>query len=266
VIQRVRFTLLALVVSLLAGCASRPPAELPTPAPAPERLPWTAAIGRLDIAGSPRICTAALVAPDLIVTAAHCLHQVAVAARAEDIVFRPNFGAAPDLGAYRGTAIPGIGGTVQKVKKASDIVRDWALVSIAPPITAVRPLLAHPMTTTEAMGRIAAGETLFTAGYHGLGNKLQAHSPCTITEDKNVNELYAQDMIVTTCIIRISDSGSPIILLDANGIPRILGIFVAFGEDQALGFSYGVGARVFAHRLPAPLLSVAPSPPFEGVN
>jgi hypothetical protein len=53
----------------LLGCEmpAKPPPEPSGP------IPWTAAIGRLDAEGDSTSCTATLVEPDVIVTAAHCL-------------------------------------------------------------------------------------------------------------------------------------------------------------------------------------------------
>src|SRR3569833_3167646 len=61
----------------LAGCAqAQAPIRLQAPS-AQQTPPWTAAIGELDVGndpgGSTQHCSAVLVAPDTIVTAAHCL-------------------------------------------------------------------------------------------------------------------------------------------------------------------------------------------------
>lgn len=248
----VRLVLLATMLAALAGCAAR---EVPPPTVTPQ-ISWTAAIGKLVVAHSERPCTAVLVAPDLIVTAAHCLHQNAVPASAGDLTFLPNYGAEPQLGAFRATGIRAMGGAVSDVKKASDIVRDWALIGITPPLRSVPPIVARPLVTDQIVARIANGDTLYTAGYgNGVTETLRPHSPCKIVNNGDINPLYAVDMVVTTCIIRIGDSGGPIILIDHAGRPILFGIFAGFGLRQATGLSYGVNVSVFVDRLPPPLVS-----------
>src|ERR1051325_959968 len=62
---RLRLLVLALGCALLGACAAK--------APAPPVVPtgWQAAIGSLDVTGSPEICTAVLVRADLIATTSH---------------------------------------------------------------------------------------------------------------------------------------------------------------------------------------------------
>lgn len=255
--------LLCLLAVLIAGCAERVISPSP-PIVTPPRVSWTAAIGKLVIAQSERPCTAVLVAPDLIVTAAHCLHQNAIPAQAGDLTFLPNYGAEPDLGAFRGTTVRAIGGAIKNVSKGSDIVRDWALIGIAPPLRSVPPIDAQPLDTDAVIARLAAGDTLYTAGYgNGVAEVLRPHSPCKVVKEPTLNPLYAIDMVVTTCIIRIGDSGGPIVLVDQAGRPTLFGIFAGFGVERKLGTSYGVNVSSFADRLPPPLVSRV-GPPTQG--
>jgi protease YdgD len=252
------FLLLILLAAALAGCAERVVSP-PPPIITPTQVPWAAAIGKLVIAHSERPCTAVLVAPDLIVTAAHCLHQNGIPAQPGDLTFLPNYGAEPDLGEFRGMSIRAMGGAIKEVSKGSDIVRDWALIGIAPPLRAVPPLAAQPLDTDMVIARIAAGEKLYTAGYgNGVAEILRPHSPCKVVKEPALNPLYAVDMVVTTCIIRIGDSGGPIVLVDRAGRPTLFGIFAGFGLQRALGTSYGVNVSSFADQLPVPLLSGTP--------
>src|SRR5690242_941803 len=81
----------------LVGCAqAQTPIRLQ--APSAQQMPWTAAIGELDVGSglgsSGQHCSAVLVAPDTIVTAAHCLFLGSAQAPASpyNLNFYPNKG------------------------------------------------------------------------------------------------------------------------------------------------------------------------------
>ena len=78
-----------LVLAVLFGCEmpAKPPPEPTGP------IPWTAAIGRLDAEGDSSSCTATLVEPDVIVTAAHCLFPTKRKLSPSELTFTPNVGA-----------------------------------------------------------------------------------------------------------------------------------------------------------------------------
>ena len=80
---------LASLALALAACAS--PAK-PPPRPAGP-IPWTAAIGVLDVPSESSSCTATLVAPATIVTAAHCIFPKGQKLPAAAMTFTPNAGA-----------------------------------------------------------------------------------------------------------------------------------------------------------------------------
>src|SRR5690242_20375149 len=77
------------IAATLGGCESpaKPPPEPSGP------IPWTAAIGRLDAEADSTSCTATLVEPDVIVTAAHCLFPKGRKLTPAELTFTPNVGA-----------------------------------------------------------------------------------------------------------------------------------------------------------------------------
>ena len=254
----------------LAGCAARVETPVVTPAK-PVVQPWTTAIGKLEIAGA-EPCTAILVAPTTILTASHCLHQNTTPTSPADLRFRPNFGGQPELPTASGAGLRAQGGAIPegRLSRPEQIAADWALVDIAPAVTDAVPVPLARLTTDQILARIAAGERLFTAGYgYGGMTALKQHGRCEIVPPKGTSPIYEDGIIITTCIIRVGDSGGPVVLLDAAGNPRLVGIFAGFGLKAQLGLSYAVNAdRVAPHLgsglvsllLPVPGLSQEPFP------
>ena len=207
-------------------------------------MPWTAAIGKLDVANE-QPCTAVLVSPAVILTASHCLHQAVVPSPATALHFEPNFGSDPELPAADGIVLRAQGGAIQEghLVHPEQVAADWALVGIAPAITDVAPIPLAQLSTAEILKQIASGDQLFTAGYgYGGMRSLKEHARCEIVPPKSANAIYADGMLVTTCIIRVGDSGGPLILVDHAGKPRLVGVFAGFGVKAQTGLSYAVNA------------------------
>lgn len=252
--RRVLPALLAL--GLLAGCAARQPAPAPASPVAPPGLPWTAAIGQLAVGGG-EPCTAILVAPARVVTAAHCLYQNQRQVSPQSLVFLPNLGATPALGQHRGRAIRAQGGVVHEGRVGPEsIAADWALIDIEPPVTGVPPVPVVALSIAEINSRIAAGTDLYTAGY-GYGGKkaLKAHGKCRLVETARFPAARYPGILVTDCIIRVGDSGGPIALLDQSGQPSLVGILAGFGVNEETGLAFGSNAGNFAPYLEPMLIS-----------
>jgi protease YdgD len=245
-----RAAFLFFLAASLAGCAVRvAPPPSPAPAPAPPAVPWTAAIGRLDVDGASS-CTAVLVKPTLILTAAHCLHQKAVASTAADLHFKPNFGAELELPSAQGQRVVALGGDIREghLARPEQLMQDWALIEIGPAVTAVAPVPLANVTTDEAVGRLEQGGKLYTAGYgQGSMKRLKQHTPCGIVDDPKIFAGYRNRLLVTNCIIRIGDSGGPVILMEGVGKFNFLGIFAGF--DTRRGLSYAVASGPILKRL-----------------
>lgn len=223
-------------------------------------MPWTAAIGKLLVDGADP-CTAILVSADVILTASHCLHQLAVPADPASLHFEPNFGAKPDLQATQGIALRAQGGAIHdgRLKGLEQVAADWALVAISPAVTKVLPIPLAPLTSADIRARLAGGARLFTAGYgYGSMKSLKQHSHCTIVEPMDAMPVYEQSVLVTTCIIRLGDSGGPVILLDKAGRPSLIGVFAAFGLNAKTGLSYAVNVASVAPYLKDGLISALP--------
>jgi V8-like Glu-specific endopeptidase len=199
------------------------------------------------------------VKPTLILTAAHCLHQKAVASAAGNLHFKPNFGAEMELAPAQGQRVVAIGGDIREghLARPEQIMKDWALIEISPAVTSVVPLPLASLTPDEAVGRLARGGTLFTAGYgQGSMNHLKQHTACAIVDDPNIFAGYRNRLLVTNCIIRIGDSGGPVIVMDDGGRPSFLAIFAGF--DTKRGLSYAVVTGPILQRLAQAQVSALP--------
>jgi len=251
---------LALACALLGACAARVP-EAPPTAPAG----WQAAIGSLDVTGSPEVCTAVLVRADMIATTSHCLRPKGRFAQPGQLVFTPS-ASGPRV---RGVALVAEGGSVAPGSiQPNQAQTDWALVRITPPLSGIRPLHLAALSPAMVRAEIAKGARFYSAGYgQGAKDELRAHDRCgPLPPDPNgVTE--GALFFATDCIIRLGDSGGPVILIQ-GGQPKLIGLIVGFANEPKTGDPIGivVSAKAFAPYLGADLVSqllpVTPSQKF----
>lgn len=241
---------LAAACALLGACAARVPPPPPPAAPAG----WQAAIGSLDVTGSPEICTAVLVRPDMIATTSHCLRPRGRFAQASHLVFTPS-AAGPRV---RGAAIVAEGGSVAPGNiKPDQAQTDWALVRITPALSDIRPLPVAALSPAMVRAEIAKGAKLYSAGYgQGAKDELRAHNRCGLLPPDPNGVTEGPLFFATDCIVRLGDSGGPVVLIE-GGQPKLIGLIVGFANQPQTGDTIGivVSARAFAPYLGADLIS-----------
>jgi V8-like Glu-specific endopeptidase len=247
---RLRLLVLAIGCAALGACAARGPAPTaPTPAPG-----WEAAIGSLDVTDT-EICTAVLVRPDTIATTSHCLRPRGRFAVPSELIFTSS--ASPALRA-KGSAILAEGASIAPGSiKPDQAQTDWALVRITPPLTSIRPLPLAPLSPAMVRAEIARGARFYSAGYgQGAKDALRAHNGCGPLPPDPQGVTEGELFFATNCLIRLGDSGGPVILI-ANGQPKLVGLIVGFASapenDGTIGIV--VSARAFAPYLGADLIS-----------
>ena len=260
--SQMRPLVLALACALLGACAARVP-EPPPPPTTP--VGWQAAIGSLDVTGSPEVCTAVLVRQDMIATTSHCLRPRGRFAQPGQLVFTPS-ASGPRV---RGVALVAEGGSVAPGSiQPNQAQTDWALVRITPPLSGIRPLPLAALSPAMVRAEIAKGARFYSAGYgQGAKDELRAHDRCgPLPPDPNgVTE--GALFFATDCIIRLGDSGGPVILIQ-GGQPKLIGLIVGFANEPKTGDPIGivVSAKAFAPYLGADLVSqllpVTPSQKF----
>lgn len=245
---------------LLTGCAA-PEIAPPPAAPVAPTVAWTAAIGLLAPPEGRLACTAILVAPNLVATAAHCFYPDGETALPPSaFVFHPNYGAKPDLPTAHGTVMRAIGGAIpQGHISDSEAPYDWALMEIDPPVTGVRPVPVAAFSTDRLLELVAGGERLFAGGYgNGTNDALHLPGACRIVAPGELKMEIDHRLIVTDCVFRIGDSGGPLALIDGAGQPLLVGVISGFGKHPTktipLGFAANAGS--FAAYLQGPVISL----------
>ncbi len=260
---RLRPLVLVLACALLGACAARVPEAPPPTAPAG----WQAAIGSLDVTGSPEVCTAVLVRQDMIATTSHCLRPKGRFAQPGQLVFTPSASGQR----VRGSALVAEGGSVAPGSiKPDQAETDWALVRITPPLSGIRPLPLASLSPAMVRAEVAKGARFYSAGYgQGAKDELRTHNGCGLLPPDPNGVTEGALFFATDCIIRLGDSGGPVILIQ-GGQPKLIGLIVGFANQPKTGETIGivVSAKAFAPYLGADLVSqlfpVGPPPELPG--
>lgn len=243
-----------IALAALLGCEmpAKPPPEPGGP------IPWTAAIGRLDAEGDSTSCTATLVEPDVIVTAAHCLFPTGRKLSPAELTFTPNVGA-QRLPTVRVSQIIGLGIDKMDPDKPEDTPTevDWAILRLSSPVADVTPIPVEPVALADIERRIKAGEdVLSNLGYGTYGitisRRLHRSEGCTlIPEWRELTEGTNDHLVVTTCPVIKGDSGGPILLTDKAQNRRLIAVVSGYWRrpESEGSISLAVGARAFAEKL-----------------
>lgn len=229
---------LSLPARLLAAClclllAASLPAAAETVAlrrmlTADDSRGWEA-VGRLDIGRGRAFCTGALVAPDLVLTAAHCLFDRATGKpfAVADMTFLAGWrnGRAEAYRAVR-RALPHPDYEFLGEDRVARVRHDLALLELAQPI---RLSGVVPFETEERPER---GEAVGVVSY--------AHDRAEAPSIQEVCDVLGRQpgMLVLSCSVDFGSSGAPIFVL-RDGVARIVSVVSAKAEIGAQPVALG---------------------------
>ncbi|MFU1478945.1 trypsin-like serine peptidase [Roseovarius sp. C7] len=207
------------------------------------------AVGKLAI-GTRGYCTGALIAPDLVLTAAHCVYDDSGARHpTEDLVFRAGL-REDEFIAESGVEAVAAHRNYRPTRglDADNIRHDVALLRLATPIPSVTAspfVLARSDARNQRVSVVSFGRGRDTA----------------LSWQRDCGVLDARDgWMAFDCNVTFGSSGAPVFLRE-DGRPRILSLISGGGHYDGRKISYGMSLPEVVARLKADLRGTGTTAP-----
>lgn len=211
-------------------------------------LGWEA-VGRLDLGGR-GFCTATLIAPNLVLTAAHCVYDrsTGLMRSAQDITFRAGLRDGAAVVERRAAQIAAHPGFNASAPLSWDNIRhDVALLQLDEAISSTD---ADPFIVHDGVG---AGTQISVTSYgRGRAEALSRQRHCNVMAAQN--ELFMFD-----CDVTFGSSGAPV-FAKVGGRGRILSVVSGGGTYEGRKVAYGMALTQRVRELKAQLRRSGPVP------